>query len=843
MPLSPGTVLGAYEVIAPIGAGGMGEVYRARDSRLKRDVALKVLPADLATDESRVRRFGQEARATAALSHPNILAVFDIGLTGDVLYVISELLEGGTLREAIASPVTPARACAWAVQVAHGLAAAHAKEIVHRDIKPENLFITTDGRVKILDFGLARVGPPASADSTTRTSAGRHTEDGMVLGTIGYLSPEQARGLPADARSDVFSLGVVMYEMLSGRSPFAAASAVESMHATLTLDPPEFDAARGVPPTLERVVRRCLEKRPDDRFHSAHDLALALEAAGGSSARVDAPAAHGPARASWAHRFTVAALVLAAGAVGAGATYFLARPNLEPPAFQRMTFRRGTLQSARFEPGTRNVVYSARWQSEPAAMFSGHPYSPESKVIGQSDALVLAISPNQQAAVLLQPRLSSTRIIGTLATMPLGGGGAKELLTRVLAADFMPDGQLAATEYTGDTSKVHRPVGNVIHQTRDLLVSLRVSPGGLIAVNSPTKLFLLDAGGAVMATIDTPGISGIAWHPDREELWYSVSEGRGGAAIFAITPDASRRLVWRGRAMALQDITSDGAALVIARDTQGGVLVQHDASRETKDLAWFDNSTVLAISPAGDALLVTEGGDSGSGVYMRKLDGSPAVKLGEGLGHSWSPDGDRVLIAKTPNQFEMVPVGAGLPKTIDHPNVWSYFAWFHPDGKRLLINGRIKDEPYRFWWMDESGATTEAGPAGLDHWAGQEPLSNDGRMIAAFKSGQQTTRTVTVYPLDGGAPIPVAGMEPNEVVIRFSEDDRHLLVYDRDRLPARIYKLDYRTGTRALWRELDLADPAGVAGFHAIAMTRTGSVVAYNYIRSLGTAFLVTGLK
>jgi len=821
----------------------MGQVYRARDTRLDRDVALKVLPPDLATDESRVRRFEQEARAAAALSHPNILAVYDIGRSADVMYVASELLEGSTLRDALKSPVTPTRACAWAAQVALGLAAAHAKQIVHRDIKPENLFVTADGRVKILDFGLARVGTQASGETATVMSPRPNTQAGMVLGTVAYMSPEQARGLTADARSDVFSLGVVLYEMLGGHAPFSGASAVESMHATLTLDPPDLDPARAVPPTLERIVRRCLEKRPEDRFHSAHDLALSLEAVGGSSA---APAvAHTPAARSRISKGVVAALVLAAFAAGAAATYFLARPDpIDPPAFQRLTFRRGTLFSARFEPGTRNVVYSARWQSESPAMFSVHPNSPESQVIGRFEALVLAISPNQQAAVLLQPRLQSNRIAGTLAMMPLGGGGAKELLTRVMAADFMPDGQIAATEYTGDTNKVHVPVGRVVYQTPDFLVSLRVSRGGLIAVTSPRKLIILDSAGTARATIDAPDITGTAWHPNREELWYSVNEGRGAAAIFAVTPDGSnRRLVWRGRSMTLQDIATDGAVLAIAIDTQGGALVQQNGASEAKDLAWLDSSTATAVSPTGDALLLSETGDSGRAVYMRKLDGSPAVKLGEGFGLAWSPKGDRVLIGKSPFQYEIVPVGAGVSKTVDHPNIWSFFAWFHPDGNRLLANGRIKDGPYRFWWMDESGATTETGPAGIDHWAGQAPLSNDGRLVAAFKSGQNMGRSVEVYPLDGGAPIPVAGRNPDEVVIRFSEDDRHLLVYNRDRLPARIFKLDYRTGARTLWREFAPADPAGIAGFHTITMTRNGSVVAYNYTRSLGTAFLVTGIK
>jgi hypothetical protein len=677
----------------------------------------------------------------------------------------------------------------------------------------------------------------------------------VLLGTVGYMAPEQVRGEPADARTDIFALGATLYEMLTARRAFAGGSAVETMNAILKEDPPEIAPAvsASIPGALQAILSRCLEKRPEDRFHSAHDLALALEAVGGSSARshasgsalgIAAASVPAPAARSRVSMAVAAALVLAAFVAGAAATYFFARPDpIESATFQRLTFRRGTVQSARFEPGSRNVVYSARWQSEPPAVFSVRPGSPESQIIGQSEALLVAISANQQAAVLLQPRLSSGRITGTLATMPLGGGGAKELLPRVMAADFTADGRIVATEYTGDTNKVHLPVGNVIYQTSELLVGLRVSRDGLIAVTSPARLTILDPAGTVRTSIEAADITGTAWHPTRNELWYSISEGRGAGSIFAVVPGGTRRLVWHGRAMSLQDIASDGAVRAIATDTQGGVLVQQDPSGEAKDFAWLDRSTALAVSPAGDALLLTEGGDSGGGVYMRRLDGSPAVKLGEGLGMSWSPKGDRVLLAKTPNQHEIVPVGAGVAHTIDHPNIWSFFAWFAPDGNRLLINGRIKDAPYRFWWMDESCATSEAGPAGLDHWAGQAPLSNDGRLLAAFRSGQNMARSVAVYPLDGSAPIPVAGMNANEVVIRFSADDRHLLVYDRDRLPARIFTLDYRTGTRTLWREFAPADAAGITGFDSITMTPSGGTVAYNYSRSLGTAFLVTGLK
>jgi len=281
MALSVGARLGPYEILSLLGAGGMGEVYRARDTRLGRDVALKVLPADRAQDPDRRRRLEREARSTSAIDHPNVLAVHDVGSEGDVFYIVSELLDGATLRDALRLGLTPRRAVDYAMQIASGLAAAHEKGVVHRDLKPENLFVTRDGRVKILDFGLAtlRGDPNPSMLGAKSVTVSEITGAGSLLGTTGYMSPEQVRGLPADHRSDIFAFGAVLYEMLSGRRAFRGESAVETMSAILKEEPPELSSlGRGVPPSLDVVVRHCLEKQPEDRFQSARDVAFALEA-------------------------------------------------------------------------------------------------------------------------------------------------------------------------------------------------------------------------------------------------------------------------------------------------------------------------------------------------------------------------------------------------------------------------------------------------------------------------------------------------------------------------------------------------------------------------------------
>jgi serine/threonine-protein kinase len=315
MELAAGTRVGPYEVVAPIGSGGMGVVYRARDPRLGRDVALKVLPPEFARDPDRLRRFEQEARAAGALNHPNIVAVFDVGAADGTPYVVSELLEGETLRERARGGIPARKAIEYAVQIASGLAAAHHKGIVHRDLKPENVFVTRDGRVKILDFGLAKLRPEASA--AEQATATRNTEPGAVIGTAPYMSPEQVRGQPADHRSDIFALGAMLYEMVAGRAAFAGETAAEIMTSVLRTDPPSLcTPADRVPPVLDRVVRRCMEKKPGERFQSAEDVAFALQAI---SDAADTPALsivpprrrRGPAIA--------AAVVLAVAAVVAGA--------------------------------------------------------------------------------------------------------------------------------------------------------------------------------------------------------------------------------------------------------------------------------------------------------------------------------------------------------------------------------------------------------------------------------------------------------------------------------------------------------------------------------------------
>ena len=388
-----GKTLGHYRVLELIGAGGMGEVYRARDARLDRDVALKILPPAFCQDEERLRRFGLEARAAAALNHPNILAIFDIGVEDGSPYIVSELLDGVSLRNRLLDgALSPRLAVDYALQIVRGLAAAHEKGIVHRDLKPENLFVTRDSRIKILDFGLAKLTQPdpLRSGSDVATLA---TTTNVIVGTVGYMSPEQLRAQKVDNRSDIFSFGAVFYEMLCGRHAFTGESNADTMISILKEDPLHLPGTGPViTPAMEGIVRHCLEKDPGARFQSAHDLGFALEAVstGTGVSGIALPPPPKPEATSNRKvlRWLLGALALLA-VLGLGTWVGLTSKRQTLPSYHQLTFRRGTIWSAKFASDAHTIVYSATWNGNPLSVFSTLPESPESRSLGLTDADVL----------------------------------------------------------------------------------------------------------------------------------------------------------------------------------------------------------------------------------------------------------------------------------------------------------------------------------------------------------------------------------------------------------------------------------------------------------------------
>jgi serine/threonine protein kinase len=445
MTLASGTKLGPYEIIALIGAGGMGEVYRARDARLGREVAVKVLPPSFAADPERLRRFEQEARAVAALSHPNILAVHDIGQHDRAPFLVSELLDGESLREMLGrGPVSHRKAVDYAVQIAHGLAAAHGKNIAHRDLKPDNIFITSEGRVKILDFGLAKTvltGASLAGETRTATLAeAAATDAGTVLGTASYMSPEQVRGAVVDCRTDIFSFGAVLYEMLSGKRAFKRDTTAETMTAILKDDPPELlESGVQIPPALDRIVRHCLEKVPEQRFQSARDLAFDLESITSLTATGSLSSARVTEHSRWWYGAAGAALLALAAFAGWKISSVL--HPVSGSQFREVTYRRGTLGDARFTPDGQNIIYTASWEGSDPEIYTvaandvgGHP-------LGITNARLLAVSRKGEMAVALAPREVTPLIFpGNLARTSSAGGAPKPEIENVQTADFAPDG-------------------------------------------------------------------------------------------------------------------------------------------------------------------------------------------------------------------------------------------------------------------------------------------------------------------------------------------------------------------------------------------------------------------
>src|ERR1700733_2573479 len=442
-----GRVIGHYRVLEEVGAGAMGEVYRARDERLGRDVAVKLIRQTSSGNADHLRRFEWEARAAAALNHPNIVAVYDVGLDEGSPYIVCELLAGKTLRQRLSEGALPARqAVDFSLQIVQGLIAAHDRRIIHRDLKPENLFVTTEGRIKILDFGVAKLQSGPEESGRTAQDLTTVTKSGSIIGTVAYMSPEQLRATGVDHRSDIFSVGAILYEMLTARRAFRGATEVDTITAVLREDPPEIDLSQpGVPVPVQQIVRHCLEKEPEKRFQSARDLGFALETlaiASGGRATFSRPPKLRTKLLPWAIAggLLIATLVMVARQ---------ATPTTSSLEYRRLTFDQGTLFSARFAPDYRSVVYGAAWNGKPLQLFSTVGDSLLSQPLNLADANLLAISKSGKLALVLRgAHVAHLQIEhGTLARAPLAGGSPRELLEDVRWADWGPDGQLAVVHH------------------------------------------------------------------------------------------------------------------------------------------------------------------------------------------------------------------------------------------------------------------------------------------------------------------------------------------------------------------------------------------------------------
>jgi eukaryotic-like serine/threonine-protein kinase len=844
MTLAPGTRLGPYEVVAPLGAGGMGEVYRARDSRLGRAVAIKVLPDSLAGDPQRLRWFQQEARAVGALTHPNILSVHDVGEQDGVHFIVTELLEGTTLRRELErGPLSARRATEHAVQIARGLAAAHEKGVVHRDVKPENLFVTKDGHLKILDFGLARQAASLQPPDGLVTVATTQTVAGTVVGTVGYMAPEQITGGRVDHRADIFAFGVVFYEMLTGKRAFHRDSAIATSAAIVHEDPPEMVAAGGQPvsPGLQHIVQHCLQKDPANRFQAARDLALALDSVGAASSQA-VPVVTGAA--GRGNRWRAAALVLAALVVATAILAVLAFVRSpEQPAYRQLTLRQGDVSTGRFAPDGQTIVYCARWGEVNATvkLYEVSANSMQERNLDLPPARLLALSRTGELAIVEMP---SRR----LARVPLAGGAPRELSEGVDFADWSPDGrQLAVARHANGRCRLEYPPGKVLYETSGMIRNIRLSPAGdsIAFMDHPVpgddrgSVAIVDlAGNRRTLTKDWPGEDGLAWSPDGREIWFTASEsGDTERGVFAVTRGGSVRLILRAPGgLYLHDVAPNGRVLLEHKEKRFEVAGGRVGAPPRK-LSWLQMMELSSggISSDGQFAVLTEtSGVWGEyPVYLAKFDGSPAVQLGNGRAGGISPDGKWVasILPADDTALQLLPTGIGETRTVRAPDFHYHEAQFARDG-RLLVRGSESNRAPRMWVQGAGGEAPRAvTPEGI---VGTLVTVDDVEYIAA---GHES-RTWSLYPVGGGAPRELV-LEEHEAILTGAAGEGRVYVGQG----SQVQKLDLRTGKREPFVTLVPTDPAGLTWFGDPIFSGDGRWYAYSQIRVLSTLYLATGLK
>ncbi len=849
-----GQLFGHYRIIEKIGSGGMGEVFRARDERLGRDVALKVIRPASNDNPDHLRRFEQEARAAAALNHPNILAIYDVGFEGTTPYIVSELLEGKTLRGRLdEGPISVHDAGGYALQIAHGLIAAHERNIVHRDLKPENLFLTNDNRIKILDFGVAKL-QPSPEEKRSIEALTTVTKYGALVGTVAYMSPEQLRTKPVDHRSDIFSFGAILYEMMGGQRAFRGETEVDTMTAVLREEPPASildDAA--IPPGYQDIVKHCLEKEPENRFQSAKDLAFALQTLSGSSdltVVIPRPKPGSSSRLAWAIVATLGATTLILGLAQ------LFRTPPVPAAYSRLTFEAGTVYAARFASNGQSIIYSAAWDGKPTQLFSTVGNSLLSQPLQLTEANLLAVSRDNELALTLGGTHSGQleTINGMLARAPLAGGSPRDLLSDVRWADWDPEGKLAVVHYLEGHCRLEYPIGTVLYQSGGWISNIRFSPKAdkIAFMDHPA---LWDNRGMVRVVnlsghVDTltrewDSESGLAWRPDGKEVWFTAVEKGNTLNLMAVNLSGSRRtLLDLPMAITLEDIAADGRVLVSLNSKRMAMGYTTLGSDKDIDLSWHDLNGAHDISSDGKSVLFEDSSQAagpGYAVAIRKIDGTLPVRLGEGSAGGISPDGKWAISVSTNKapQITLLPIGAGQSHPIqitglDH--VQNGWARFLSDGQRIALNGDENGRAPRCYVMEiASGKAKGVTPEGVTCG----PFSPDSRAIVGVKQD----RSFAIYPLDGGPPQLIPDVKNNFNPVQWSSDGLVLYGYHVGEFPSWVYKLEIATGKESPLHELKPGAPAGVVTVAPVVVSRDGKNFAYSYNQTISVLYLVMGLQ
>lgn len=861
--ITVGEVLGPYEIEKKLGEGGMGEVYQALDSRLGRRVAIKILPVRLSQNASALKRFERETKALAALSHPNILAIFDVGRHGGTAFAVTELLTGATLRERLERGRLPvATAVEIATQAARGLAVAHAEGIVHRDLKPENLFLTAGGPVKVLDFGIAAFTPLWGGPD----EAFRLTADHAVLGTARYMSPEQAKGETCDHRSDIFSLGAVLYEMLTGSPAFPGEAAIDALFAVIELEPAPLETlCPSASPQLVRLVHRCLDKDPARRFQSASDLAFHLESLVASASALTALAPPTPSispvgrRRGLLRAGALAGLLLAAAFL-AGFLVQRRWGQSEPPSFQRLTFRRGNVVNARFAPDGQTIVLSATWDGEPYQIFTTRTDSPESRLLGLPSSNLHSISPGGEMLIGLA-RMRDGGLLGgsTLAQVPLAGGAPRPILETSLDlwADWAPNGEsFALLRHLMNEARIEYPRGKVIWRSQRYTWDLRVAPAGdalaFCESGAGQSVIVLDRSGKVVTRSDgwnLPVIQSprrnptgcVGWAPGGDEVWFAATRPGGESGLYALSRHGEvRPLLNVPGTLALLDIARDGRVLLAQLNQRRSIVVRAPGETTERNLSWFESSELADLSVNGRCILFSDRGQRGGkqvSVYLRGTDGSPAVRLGDGWALALSPDGHWALAADEAEHLLLLPTGAGEPRVLPPLAMDITQGKWLPGGKQLLLQGSEPGKGEGLYVLDIG--TKKVRPVIREEKIFHYLPSPDGSMVAVWGLDD-----MKLYPLGGGEPRKVPeGLLTGDYPIQWRADGLALYIgRRRDRGRYSIDEVDLATGRRRQWKELRVADLAA-DGIRFPIVTPGGEAYAYSMSSSQSTLYLIEGLR
>jgi Tol biopolymer transport system component len=879
MSLAPGTRLGRFEILKALGAGGMGEVYRARDTRLDREVAIKILPESVAQDPVRLARFDREAKAVAALSHPNILALHDAGTEDGTTFAVMELLEGETLRDRIShGPIPLRRAVDIASQIARGLAAAHAKGLVHRDLKPANLFLLADGQVKILDFGLAKSADNGDGSAATATQAVM-TEPGTVLGTVGYMAPEQVRGHAIDARTDLFALGAVLYEMLTGERAFRRETAAETMAAILHEEPPDLSAPlMAQAPALDRIVRHCLEKNPSERFQSARDVAFALEGLSGTTA---AAGSSGPSNAidpSTSPRAKVrsrpyallAAIALVVIATAAWFTGYLhlgsatsAGAGLAEITYQRVTFDEGFVFAARFGPDPRTIVYSADWENQPRDIFVTSLDNSSARALGYKGADLLSVSAANGALAILVDSwiISPYNRRGTIARASLNLGAPHKELDRIQFADFAPDGSLAVTRQTewkgpGSGSAIEWPQGRIfVDRTKDgesaALRNPRISPLG-----SHVAFFVCESPGGCSLTIaDTEGKTvakspphssewGLAWAPGGREVWFAVKNG-GQCAVYALDLNGVQRLLLRTPGdLTVHDVSADGRMLASVDDVRSRLETRDSPTAQPRDLSWKEGGSMRDVSRNGTLLFDGTGISAGRGsVYVRRSGESEPLPISGGRAIGISDEGATALVlSRAPGnrdlRLSLVPT-TGLAQILDVGPIESVsYGIFLKGGRLVLELSKPGEPPAVFVRPADGGPITQFFPPRIH--MNQHSVAPDGQHIVGIDEAYYLQ--MCSVPSAGVATCArIPGATGKDFLAGWTADSASIVVYHPYPVPVEVERVNITTGRRDPLTMLQTAS-AAVSGIRGLFIT-SGGALFYNYDRHRSTLYVISGLK